>query len=159
MGIALKFFILTSNSKYMSQPIRILIAEDDPDDFSFIAEACKQLLPPVSLIWAQNGKEVFSELAKCGEGSLPFLISLDFNMPFLNGLQALKKLKGNERYKNIPAVIYSSSVNERYKNEVLENGAAAYLVKGTSIEEIEQDVRNMLQTSPEISNSLDGPKD
>lgn len=142
----------------MSQPIRILIAEDDPDDFSFIAEACKQLLPPISLIWAQNGKEVFSELAKCAEGSLPFLISLDFNMPFLNGLQALKKLKENDRYKNIPAVIYSSSVNERYKNEVLEIGAAAYVVKGTSIEEIEQNVRNILQVSPEISNSLGDPK-
>ena len=138
----------------MSQPIRILIAEDDPDDYSFIADACKQLLPPVSLIWAQNGKEVFSELAKCSEESLPFLISLDYNMPFLNGLQALKKLKENERYKNIPAVVYSSSTNERHKSEVLESGAAAYLVKGTSIEEIEQDVRNMLMTSPEISNSL-----
>jgi DNA-binding response OmpR family regulator len=115
-------------------------------------------LPPVSLIWAQNGKEVFSELAKCSEESLPFLISLDFNMPLLNGLQALKKLKETDRYKNIPAVVYSSSINERHKNEVLESGAAAYLVKGTSIEEIEQDVRNMLMASPEISNSFGEPK-
>ena len=143
----------------MSQPIRILIAEDDPDDFSFIADACKQLLPPVSLIWAQNGKEVFSELAKCEEESLPLLISLDYNMPFLNGLQALRKLKENERYKNIPAVVYSSSVNEQYKSEVLKNGAAGYLVKGTSIEEIEHNVRNMLQMAPEIGNSLDASSD
>ena len=139
----------------MSQRIKILIAEDDPDDFSFIADACKQLLPPVSLIWAQNGKEVFSELAKCNEESLPFLISLDYNMPFLNGLQALKKLKENDLYKNIPAVIFTSSANEYYKSEVLKNGAAAYLVKGSSIEEIEHNVRNMLKMSPEIGNSLE----
>jgi len=129
----------------MSQRIKILIAEDDPDDFSFIADACKQLLPPVSLIWAQNGKEVFSELAKCNEESLPFL----------NGLQALKKLKENDLYKNIPAVIFTSSANEYYKSEVLKNGAAAYLVKGSSIEEIEHNVRNMLKMSPEIGNSLE----
>ncbi len=139
----------------MSQSIKILIAEDDPDDFSFIADACKQLLPPVSLIWAQNGREIFSELAKCSEGSLPFLISLDYNMPFLNGLQALKKLKENDLYKNIPAVVYSSSVNEEYKSEVLKNGAVAYLVKGSSLEEIEDNVLNMLKMSPEISSSLD----
>lgn len=143
----------------MSQPIRILIAEDDPDDFSFIADACKQLLPPVSLIWAQNGKEIFSELAKCEEETLPLLISLDYNMPFLNGLQALQKLKENARYKDIPAVVYSSSVNEQYKSEALKNGAAGYLVKGSSIEEIERNVRNMLQMAPEIGNSLDDPRD
>ena len=49
-------------------------------------------------------------------------------------------------------------MNERYKNEILENGAAAYLVKGTSIEEIERDVRNMLQASREISNFLGAPR-
>lgn len=87
------------------------------------------------------------------------LISLDYNMPFLNGLQALRKLKENERYKNIPAVVYSSSVNEQYKSEVLKNGAAGYLVKGTSIEEIEHNVRNMLQMAPEIGNSLDASSD
>ena len=134
----------------MSQPITILIAEDDPDDFAFISDACKQILPLVSLIWAQNGKEVFSELAKCHERSLPYLISLDFNMPYLNGLQVLKMLKGNDRYKNIPAVIYSSSINEQYKEEVLESGAAAYLTKGSSIRQIENDVREMLNTSPAI---------
>lgn len=76
-------------------------------------------------------------------------------MPFLNGLQALKKLKENDLYKNIPAVVYSSSVNEEYKSEVLKNGAVAYLVKGSSLEEIEDNVLNMLKMSPEISSSLD----
>jgi len=138
----------------MTKPITILIAEDDPDDYLFIADACKQIMPPISLIWAQNGKEVFAELAKCDESSLPYLISLDFNMPYLNGLQALKKLKENELYKDIPAVVYSSANNQRYKEEVLENGALAYVVKGTSMEEIENDVRSILSKSPAISKEL-----
>ena len=138
----------------MTKPITILIAEDDPDDYLFIADACKQVMPPISLIWAQNGKEVFAELAKCDENSLPYLISLDYNMPYLNGLQALKKLKESDRYKDIPAVVYSSALNQRYQEEALENGALAYVVKGTSIEEIENDVRNILSKSPAINKKL-----
>lgn len=138
----------------MTKPITILIAEDDPDDYLFIADACKQVMPPISLIWAQNGKEVFAELAKCDENSLPYLISLDYNMPYLNGLQALKKLKESDRYKDIPAVVYSSALNQRYQDEALENGALAYVVKGTSMEEIENDVRNILSKSPAINKKL-----
>ena len=60
------------------------------------------------------------------------LIVLDLNMPILNGTQTLRKIKEDDRFREIPVVIYSTSVNSIEKEECFKLGALDYLVKPSS---------------------------
>lgn len=138
----------------MLSGLSILVAEDDSDDFSFIEEACKNIAPQIRIMWVKNGAEVFIALDKSSEDKLPCLIILDFNMPYLNGLQVLHKLKQSDRYKTISTVIYSSGVNLANVNEVLKLGAFGYFEKSNTAGKIEEDIRKLLTASSLIKEHL-----
>ena len=138
----------------MLNGLSILVAEDDSDDFSFIEEACKSIAPQIRIMGVKNGAEVFIALDKSSDDELPCLIILDFNMPYLNGLQVLNKLKQSDRYKTIPTAIYSSGINSEYVNEVLKSGAFGYFEKSNTVGKIEEDIRKILTASPLIKEHL-----
>ena len=72
-------------------------------------------------------------LERClSENNLPKVIILDLNMPRLNGKQTLRHIKGEEALKDIPVVIYSTSLNPREKEECMTLGAHAYVIKPAS---------------------------
>jgi CheY-like chemotaxis protein len=56
----------------------------------------------------ENGLEMIAWLDNCADGDLPDLIILDQNMPKMTGKESLIFLKGSQRYKNIPVIIYST---------------------------------------------------
>ena len=60
---------------------------------------------------------------------MPALIVLDLNMPILNGMETLSRLKAHTVYKNIPVIIYTTSVHEVEKARCLEIGAADFIKK------------------------------
>ena len=57
------------------------------------------------------------------------LIILDIDMPVMDGLTALKKLKGSQRSKHIPVIMCTAHSNQENVVEGLSGGAAAYIVK------------------------------
>lgn len=63
------------------------------------------------------------------------MIISDIEMPEMNGLEFLEKLKTNENYADIPVIMVSSLISEDYKKRAAELGAEKYIVKG----EFEQD--------------------
>jgi DNA-binding NarL/FixJ family response regulator len=65
-------------------------------------------------------------------------------MPLLNGLETLKALELNERFKKIPKIIYSSSSLSYYKNLSYAANAKGYITKGTTLDEIKYNVQEML---------------
>ena len=56
-------------------------------------------------------------------------------MPRMNGTQTLKHLKSNDRYRNIPVIIFSTSINVIEKDECLKTGAVSYIVKPVTYKE------------------------
>lgn len=108
----------------------ILIADDDPDDRELIVSAFAEILPAEKLKLVTDGLKVFQYLDQLAdENELPGLIVLDLNMPLLNGLDTLKKIKISYRYKHIPVVILTTSKNMDEMNKCLQLGAADYLTK------------------------------
>ena len=101
----------------------ILIVEDDV----FIRDIYQ-------VKFSQEGFEVLS--AEDGIKALdilkekvPDIILLDILMPYMNGLEVLKKIKSNEALKNIP-VIMLSNISEKDKvDEITEYGVTDYLIK------------------------------
>ena len=101
---------------------------------------------------AENGEHACSILERNFEASLtPGLIVLDLNMPKMNGTQTLKKLKADERFKDIPVIIYSTSSLKKDIDETKAMGAVHFLTKPAAFRELCEAIENVL--SIKFSNS------
>ena len=69
------------------------------------------------------------------------LILLDWNMPGLNGIDALKEMQQNSAYKKIPVFMVSTESEESKINEALSAGAKDYLPKPFDAEELAAKIR------------------
>ena len=125
---------------------KILLADDDVEDISIVQDAMK-ILGAEGVIWAaENGEHACSILERNFEASLtPCLIVLDLNMPKMNGTQTLKRLKADERFKDIPVIIYSTSINPLEKEKCLQIGAYSYITKPVSFKESMETAKIFLQ--------------
>lgn len=122
----------------------ILIVEDDPDDQEIITRAFAEVAPSYNVTCLNDGIMLVDRLHSFPDNELPSLIVLDYNMPLLNGLETLKALELDERFKKIPKIIYSSSSLNYYKNLSYAANAKAYITKGTTMDEIKQNIQEML---------------
>jgi len=89
----------------------ILYAEDDYDDFESVKEALQQLSADCELVHARHGEQAL-EYLRDHEADLPSLVVLDLNMPIMDGKEVLQSMKRDDRYKNIPVMIFTTSSRE-----------------------------------------------
>lgn len=118
----------------------ILYAENDPDDAMLFEEAIEKVNPNISCVIVDNGQEAVDYLQK---NSPPTIIFLDLNMPLMDGLTCLRHLKSQPRFKNIPAVIYTTSTNPHDHDTAVQLGAT-YLCKMNSFGEMINAFRTIL---------------
>jgi two-component system, response regulator len=89
----------------------ILLVEDNPDDLSLTLQALKKNNILNEITVARNGVEALQ--AVFGDNgaarTLPGLILLDLKLPRVDGLEVLRRIRGDERTKVIPVVILTSS--------------------------------------------------
>lgn len=105
----------------------ILFVDDDADDRDFMAEVIKELKPPVTAVFAENGLKAIEYLSNGKkEANLPGLIVLDLNMPYLNGKETYKKIKEELQLNNVPVIIFTSSANPNDRTLFTSMGVAFY---------------------------------
>lgn len=75
------------------------------------------------------------------------LITLDINLPGMNGLHLLAKIKENAKLKHVPIVMISALCQKNNKSKAIELGANDYFVKPISLEELEKIVDTYLKCS------------
>lgn len=117
----------------MGQKI-IFLADDDRDDTEMFCEALEEIDDNIVCHCAINGEEFFRKLEMLHEK--PQLIFLDLNMPIMDGWECLKKLKDDKNYKNIPAIIISTSSHQEDMVNAVKLGAICYFVKPNSYNEL-----------------------
>jgi CheY-like chemotaxis protein len=122
----------------------ILLGEDDADDQEMLKEVFASIDVSFILFFVNNGSEIISVLKKLRDDQMPCLIVLDYNMPGLNGADILRELSTNERCKNIPKVVWSTSGSEKFRALCLELGAVDYVIKPNNVRELEKIARYML---------------
>ena len=114
---------------------RILLAEDNEDDYLLIRDAFEETGLPVEIRWVRDGEELLDYLlrrddyAKPGSAPIPGLILLDMKMPRKNGLEALKDIKAHPRLRLIPVVALSTSSAEEDIRAAYDLGINAYVKK------------------------------
>jgi CheY-like chemotaxis protein len=108
----------------------ILVADDDQEDRFLLQTAFEEIGKSDDIFLVENGLQVFNYLDDAAkQDRIPSLIVLDLNMPVLNGIETLAKLKSDTRYKDIPVIIYTTSVHEVEKEKCLEIGTADFIRK------------------------------
>ncbi len=112
----------------------ILLAEDDQDDRLIFAEAFEEMnAPGICLEAVEDGIEVINRLKDLRhEDELPHLFILDQNMPKMTGKATLTYLKANERFRNIPVIIYSTYPDASLIAEFVALGAEQVVTKPDS---------------------------
>jgi len=123
----------------------ILLADDNPDDQTFIRDAFTYVKANVELKVLDSGVELLKHLEIINDEDLPSLIVLDYNMPMLNGAEVLKILLDDERFKNIPKIMLSTSYHQMHIDHCIEIGADGYLIKPDNLFSWKKIALNMLQ--------------
>src|ERR1035437_9311690 len=105
-----------------SKQLNILLADDDTDDCNFFKKALEELSLSTHLTTVHDGEELMSYLSENSE-HLPHVLFLDINMPRKNGLECLAEIKQNEKLKDIPVVMFSTSNSWDKISELFKTGA------------------------------------
>jgi CheY-like chemotaxis protein len=112
----------------MSEPLAILLVEDDAVDVMNARRAFKKNNLTNPIYEARNGIEALEALRS---GTLPrrHIVLLDLNMPKMNGLEFLRALRADPELRMTSVVVLTTSNGEKDKIEAYQLNVAGYLVK------------------------------
>ena len=122
----------------------ILLGEDDIDDEELLKELFSSVDGSFELTFINNGRQLIEYLDGLSDNQLPCLLILDYNMPELNGADILENLRARARYADIPKIIWSTSGDETYRKKCLDLGAEDYIIKPSSVSELERAIKYMI---------------
>ena len=120
--------------KSNAQPL-IFIVDDDPDDRQIILDAFLENSPHIDYVFIENAETLLDNLHS-DESEFPALILLDLNMPGMLGLQALKEIRGNKKFSQIPIIVLTTSTLHQDRKTSYELGASCFLHKPDSYGEL-----------------------
>ena len=132
----------------MNELKKILIAEDDKNDVELTLTALEEFNLANVVVVVNDGEEALDYLYCRGKfenriKGNPAVIFLDIKMPKVTGLEVLKQIKSDDNLKMVPAVILTSSREERDLVEGYKLGANAYVVKPVDFEEFIRAVKQL----------------
>lgn len=120
---------------------RILIADDERDIRELINFTLQ--FAGHDVIVTGNGEEAYQTAIR----EVPDLILLDVRMPRMTGYEACKHLKANQDTAHVPVVFLSAKGQESEINTGLKAGAAEYILKPFSPEQLNKRVQSILSRS------------
>ncbi len=134
-------------SDRQQRTLNILLIEDSDDDAFLLDRALNREGIPTSMRRVANGAQAVSYLEGHGDYSnrsaspFPNVIFTDLNMPVMDGFAVLHWLKQNPNCSLLPVMVFSSSNNDGDIEKAYRLGANAYLVKPSTLTELQAVVR------------------
>ena len=124
-------------------PMHILLADDDEDDRAFFSEAITELKMDNKLTLFEDGKGLMDYLLH-PDIKLPHILFLDLNMPGKTGLDCLKEIRANSRFKDVSVAIYSTSSSEKDIEDTFIEGANIYIKKPNDFSMLKKVIKEVL---------------
>jgi CheY-like chemotaxis protein len=129
-----------------TEPVEILLVEDDPGDVLMTKEALAESKVLNHLSVVSNGEEALRYLRQEGEHAdavRPDLVLLDLNLPRVDGREVLAQVKADERLRTIPVVILTTSEAEEDVLRSYQLHANAYVTKPVDFESFVDVIRQV----------------
>ncbi|MGB2982278.1 MAG: response regulator [Candidatus Bipolaricaulia bacterium] len=140
------------------EKMKVLVVEDNANDVTIIKRAMRKSDVKCELHFARDGEEALDALHQKGDfvdTPRPDLILLDINLPKINGLEVLERVKADERLRRIPVIVLTISEREEDMVKAYDSGAASYMTKPVDSKDFErliqtvQDYWRIAQIAPE----------
>jgi CheY-like chemotaxis protein len=134
----------------------ILLADDDEDDCVLFKDALAESFRDIQIDCAKNGNQLMEMLSE--DSQLPDIIFLDVNMPLKNGFECLKEIRDNRRLRQMPVIIFSTSVLPWAVDVAYELKADFYVKKPDTFSKLKEVLQKIL-SSDWKSNGQDSKND
>jgi CheY-like chemotaxis protein len=122
-----------------SQPITILLADDDEDDRELIRDAIPDEHLAAEMKFVTDGQDLLDYLRRQGayanasvRAPRPKIILLDLNMPRMDGLEALAVISADDSLRRIPVLALTTSNDPDDIRRTYELGASSFITKPAS---------------------------
>jgi two-component system response regulator len=129
----------------------ILLVEDNPDDEELTLLSLRKNNLAHEIVVVRDGVEAIEYLFGTGQYAhrdiqqAPTVILLDLKLPKLDGLGVLKRLRADERTRNLPVVVLTSSSQDADVIASYNLGANSYVRKPTDFDEFVPMLREILE--------------
>ena len=127
----------------------ILLVEDNPTDEALTLRAFQKANIANEVVVVRDGVEALDYLFATGRHAgrdpsvLPTVALLDLNLPRIDGLEVLRRLRADERCRRLPVVILTSSKEEADVLRGYSLGANAYVRKPVDFAEFAEAAKNL----------------
>jgi two-component system chemotaxis response regulator CheY len=130
------------------------------DDSAVMRQMIKRTIAMAGLnvdviLEAANGIEAFAQLARHEVA----VVILDINMPVMNGVQFLARMRDDPRMQGVPVVIASTEGSETRIEQLMGSGARGYLRKPFHPEQLRDTLAPVLGVCPERASTADEAAD
>ena len=103
----------------------IFIADDNLADIDLLLLAFEETALTATITVSTDGADAIRQLKTCQ----PNLVLLDIKMPEADGFEVLSSIRSDERLKDVPVIMMSSSMAHSDRQRALQLGATRYWVK------------------------------
>lgn len=131
-------------------PADVLLVEDNISDAELTVRQLKKYNMANNLFHVKDGEEALEFIFATGRFSdtrdishPPKLVLLDIQMPKVNGIEVLQKIKADPHTRTIPVVILTSSKEDPDIQKCYSLGANSYIVKPVSFEGFAEAIKNL----------------
>ncbi len=127
----------------------ILLVDDNPDDELLAIRALRKNNIGNEIIVAHDGVEALDYLFGTGKyegrdlSEMPQIVLLDLKLPKIDGLEVLKRIRGNEMTKLLPVAVLTSSKEEKDLVNSYSLGANSYIRKPVDFDQFCESVRQL----------------
>src|SRR5882757_3189809 len=130
--------------------VEVLLVEDNRNDAELTIRELKKHNLANNLFHVKDGEEALEFIFATGKYAgtritehPPKLILLDIQMPKVNGIEVLQKIKSDERTKTTPVVMLTSSKEDPDIQKCYSLGANSYIVKPVNFEGFADAIKNL----------------
>jgi len=120
------------------RPVAILLVDDDADCRMLIRDAIAECKVGNAVHEVSSGEEALEFLARRGryaQAPRPGLIYMDIEMPGIDGLETLRRIRQNAQVRDIPVVMMTGVCDEKQMRRAAEFGANSYTLKPANAEQ------------------------
>ncbi|MEE1899342.1 response regulator [Flavobacterium rakeshii] len=127
----------------MNNELTIFYTDDDQEDIDFFREIIDIIDTNVKVVTQRNGEELLHALDN--PPPTPYLVFLDINMPGMNGLETLRRMRESEKHKDLPVVMFSTSSDDITIQQSKDLGASFYVPKSGAFDKLKKSIEHTLK--------------